>query len=210
MSAVPFSQFLPEIITVAVGCPDPTAINAVRNAAIDFCTKTKVWQQAQDPVWVSALALPLDLEADAGMTVVQVRSCKADGLLLSPVTVDYLDATYPNWEDATGTPRFFYQLSGAQVGLYPLPTTSVSLRLRVAVAPTRAAAGIDAEIYQQHLPTLAFGALAALLVLPAAPWADAKLALYYRALYDEGVIAALALAQKSFTRAHSRVLSSPF
>ena len=36
--------YLPEVLVDVPGCPDIVAVNAVRNAAIDFCEKSQVWQ----------------------------------------------------------------------------------------------------------------------------------------------------------------------
>ena len=210
MTSVAYTRFLPDVQTSLTGCPIPTAINAIRNAAIDFCTKTNVWQETQDVEMVAATGLPMDLTGPTEAMVIQVLSCKVDGRLLEPVTIDYLDSRHHNWEEHTGTPLVYFQPNTAQLTLYPLPANAVPLRLRVAYAPTRVSNGLDSALYDNNLTTIAAGALAALMVIPEVPWSNAKLAMYYAAIYSFGVDEALSNTQKSFTRARNRVRSNPF
>jgi len=210
MTTVAYTEFLPEVAPLVLQCPSPTVINAIRNTAIEFCTKTNVWQETQDAEALSASGLPIDLSGPTQAMVVLVLACKVNGLLVDPVTIDYLDSQYPNWEVATGTPRHYFQPNTAQLGLYPLPTSSVSVRLRAAYAPTRASTGLDSALFENNLVTIAAGALASLLMIPEVPWSNPKLALYYSAIYSSDTTEALANTQKSFTRARNRVRSSPF
>jgi hypothetical protein len=210
MTTVAYTQFLPDVAPLVLQCPNPTILNAIRNTAIEFCTKTNVWQETQDAEVVSAASLPLDLTGPTGAMIVLVLACKVNGLLVDAATIDYLDSLYPNWEVATGTPKHYFQPNTAQLGLFPLPTGAVSVKLRAAYAPTRASTGIDSAIYENNLTTIAAGALASLLMIPEVPWSNPKLALYFSAIYSSDTTEALASTQKSFTRARNRVRSNPF
>jgi hypothetical protein len=210
MTTVAFEDFLPQVAPLVLMCPNPMVVNAIRNTAIDFCTRTNVWQETQDTESATAIGLPLDLSAPVGAMVVLVLACKIDGQLIPPVTIDYLDDRHPNWEVATGTPSNYFQPNTAQLGLYPKPVAAVNVTLRVAYAPTRASTGIDSAIYENNLTTIAAGALASLLVMPGVAWSNPELALYYAAIYAAGTTEALASTQKSFTRARNRVRSNPF
>ena len=210
MSSVAFTDFFPDILPFVVGCPDPTAINAIRNTCINFCSQTNVWQETQDAESVTANSLPYDLTGPSQSMVIQIMSCKVDGILLDPVTLDYLDSRFPNWEDTTGSPHFYFKPNTAQLSLYPLPERASVLRLRVSYAPTRDSLLIDSAIRDNNTPVIASGALAALLMIPGQSWSDPKLALYHAAIYAAGVTETLNDTQKSFSRARNRVRSHPF
>lgn len=210
MTTIAYTQFLPEVEPLVLQCPIPTIINAIRNTAINFCTSTNVWQETQDAESVGASGLPLDLTGPAEALVIQVLSCKVNGVLVDPVTIDYLDSQFINWEVATGTPRHYFMPNTAQLNLHPLPIGVVFVKLRTAYAPTRASTGIDAAIYENNLTTIAAGALCSLLMIPDVPWSNPKMALYFSAIYSSDATEALANTQKSFTRARNRVRSNPF
>ena len=210
MTTVAYTAFLSEVAPLVLQCPTPLIINAIRNTAIDFCTKTNVWQETQPVQTVTAADLPLDLSASTGVTVTLVLACKINGILIEPVTLDYLDGQHTNWEVASGTPINYFQANTAQLGLYPKPVGAVNLTLRVAYAPTRSSTEIDSAIYENNLTTLAAGASASLMMMPDLPWSHPKLALYYSAIYASDTTEALTSTQKSFTRARYRVLSNPF
>src|SRR5579859_6202936 len=43
-ASVPFTAFLPEVVPFVQDVPEFIAVNAVRNACIEFCEKTRYWQ----------------------------------------------------------------------------------------------------------------------------------------------------------------------
>jgi hypothetical protein len=207
---VAFSAFLPEVAPLVQGCPDVVTETAIRNAAIEFCTKTNVWQATQDAETITAADLPYTLNGPAGAMVTQVQSLKVNGIPLDPVTIDYLDNTFLNWEVATGQPRFYYLPNTAEFSLYPLPQSDIELRLRLAYAPLRSANSIDRAIFDNNLPTIAAGALARLLLMPLVSWTNPQLAAYYKSLFDTATTDVQSDTQKSFGRARNRVRINAF
>lgn len=210
MTSVAYTVFFPYVLPHVLGCPDPVLINAIRNAAIDLCTKTNVWQETQDPETVSALGLPYDLTGPTGASVIQVLSCKADGVTITPVTIDYLDERHTNWEEQTGTAHHYFQPNTSQLSLYPIPVADTVLRLRVAYAPTRASTTTDSDLFENNVIQIAAGALAALLIIPNVTWTDPKLSMYYESIFNAGITTIQNDVQKQFGRARNRVRSNPF
>ncbi len=210
MATATYSEFLPHLLPWAVGCPDPTAINAVRNAAIEFCTRTKIWQETQDAETIAVGALPFELSGPSGANVVQVLSCKVDGQALDAVTIDYLDASVSRWEDQSGTPSNFFQPSLLELNFFPQPTAAISLRLRVAYAPSRSSTTLDRAVFENYAPTITAGALSALLLIPEVPFGNPKLASFHQANFEGGVLAAQQVVSRSFTRSPSRTRPNPF
>lgn len=203
MATRPYTAFLPEVVPSAPGVPEIVAINAIRNAAIEFCSTSLVWFEVQEPVEVSASDFPLDLSAPSGAVVDTILSAKANGMPLTPKTLESLDGAL-DWENATGQPSAYYQPTPEQLRVVPLPTDTFTLTLRVAYTPTRASTSVEGFLYERYLEAIAGGALWRLMSTPSQPYTNATQAAFYKAVFDAGVRKATLDAQKAFTTASSR------
>lgn len=209
MANVNLSAFLTEVSHLIPGCPDPTAISAVRNAAIEFCTATNQWQETQDEVAVTSTDFPYDLVGIAGAKVTRVLSVSVDGRNVTPISMDELDAREYSWRTRTSAvPSRFYHPNPDQISLFPLPSQSVDLIMRVAYAPTRTAATIDGFLHDNYLEEIAAGALSRLLSVPERPWSNAVLGEYYNNIFERAIALAAADANQSFGRA-SLIMQAP-
>lgn len=211
MANVSFEAFFPEVLPFVAGCAGIIATNAVRNAAIEFCTGSMYWQETQDPVTVTATSFPYDLDAPSGAGVAQVLSVTVDGLPLVPATLDMLDTSGGyNWRTQTGSAiSNYYQDNPKQIGLYPLPETAKTLVMRVAYAPLRTASGIEEHVYQKYLEEIAAGALGRLMLMPAQMWSNPTAGAHFRAKFMQGITDAAVAANKSFNRSGATVQARP-
>lgn len=206
MAAVNYSVFLSEVLPFVQGCPDPIAINAVRNSAIEFCASTMYWQETQDVVTLQASDFPYDMPAPTGARVIQPLSVIVNGVPIDPKTIDLLDGTSPNWRTAVaGTPGNYFQPNPDQLTLVPEVQDTVDLILRVAYCPLRNSTTIEGWVYQNYLEGIAAGALARLMAIPSQSWSNATLAQYYLKLFGAAVNDATIEASKAFTRGSLQV-----
>ena len=206
MASTRFDAFLPEAAPLVPGCPNPVIVNAVRNAAIEFCTETLAWQETQDAFSATSAEFPLTLDAPSGARVVQVVSMTVEGAPVDPVAEDLLDQTVPGWRTQTGSGVLgFYQPDDVTVSTYPLPETALTFRLRVAYSPTRAASSMNADIAQRHMESIVAGAAARLMDMPAQPWTNAVQAEVYRMRFGRAIHNLRVAVNKSRTRAELQV-----
>lgn len=206
MTTVAFTQFLPEVLPSVQGCSDILALNAIRNAAIEFCGSTMYWQETQDPVTLTAADLPYDFEAPTGANVIQPLSIRCNGSNVVPKSLDWLDANIPNWATLVADyPSFYYQPNPNQMVLVGQPSTSVDLTIRVAYIPARTATGVDQTLYQYYLEAIAFGALTRLCAVPGQPWTNPEVAQYSRAMFNNAMTDATIEANKSYDRGGLKV-----
>lgn len=213
MATTAFTSFLPEVLPQVPGCAEIVAVNAVRNAAIEFCDNTLFWQASQDPVTVANTDFPLLLTGVAGARVTQVLTCVVDGTPIDPTTMDALENSVPFWRTkVASSPSNYFLPDPYNLSLYPMLDTGVSVELvlRVAYTPTRVATGIEEYVYQKHLEVIAAGALNKLMVQPAQPWSNPELAAFYREKFMKGITDASIDASKSFGRAVKAVSSRAF
>jgi hypothetical protein len=206
MTTVAFTQFLPDVLPYVIGCPEPLAVNAIRNACIDFCASTMYWQETQDPVSISAAAMPYDFDAPTGANVIQPMALTVGGFTILPKSADWLDANIYNWREQTAdTPSYYYQPNANQFVLVPAPLAPVTVTVRAAYVPLRDGTVIDTTVYEYYLETITAGALARLCAVPGQTWSNPALAEMKKREFASGVTSATIEANKSYDRAGLRV-----
>ena len=198
-----FESLLPDVLPNVYGCSDPVAIAAIRSSAIDFCTKSEVYQQELDPVTTVAKIYEYDLEPPKNAVVHKILWLINDGEKLEPVSTGLLEQRLPDWRDKAnaGIPKYFVQQSQTLFYLAPMPATTKveSVLLRAVLKPTADALLLDDEIINNHKDAIVSGALFRLLRTPAKVWTDYQAAQMYAALYAEGVKEAENKARSSNT-----------
>ena len=194
MASKPYTAFLPEVLPRSAGTPDIVALNAIRNAAIEFCSRSLVWTESLDPQTVSSADFPFGLEAPTGARVDTILSLKMGGRDIDPKSTSELDVAYPNWEALTGQTVAYFQPTPDTAQVVPTLDVPTELRLRVAYTPTRASVGIEGFIYENYLEAIAAGALLRLSGDPV-----------YQPVFEAGIRKAAVDAQKSMTTASLQV-----
>lgn len=209
MATTAFTAFLPEILPHLPACADIVAVNAVRNACIDFCTGSLVWNETQDAEAVTAASFPYDLSAPADARVCAVMSLRMNGKPLHPVFLDALEGVY-QWDTHTSSsPDYYCQTSPDQLIVYPRLDASVDMVLRCAYAPTRTATGVETYVYAEYLEEIAAGALGKLMKLPGQPWSNPELGAYHSSMFEQAISDAAIRVNKSFSRAPTAIVMRP-
>lgn len=183
-----FSDILPQLLPDVPGCPDITAINALRNAAIEYCRFTRSWTRTLAPVAlvdnqsVYAMTAPVDARV-AGVISAWVR-----GREVLPKTMSQVAMLVPNWLVATAeVPNYFNSNTDTitlQVFPTPLNALGAPLTLRVVLAPSLTAQNVDDGIANDHFEALLAGARARLMVVPQRAWTNLPLAKYYLDMFE--------------------------
>lgn len=159
-------EFLPNIRMYAPGVADPTAYFAIRQAAIDFCERTRAWR-FEDEFAVQADDYE-GLLAPANAVIHEIEEVWFDGNKLARKTPAQLDALLPDWRSGgakpTGLPSYVTQTEQNTITLVPFGTGSVKLSLFL--KPAQDADELPDFIADQHRETIAWGALARILLIP--------------------------------------------
>jgi len=203
VATTPYTDFLKEVLPFVPGCPRSVAINAIRNAVIEFCSDTEYWQETLDAVSLSASSLPYTIPApntDAMYT--NLLRATVDGYPLDEAPMDVLDMRVPGWQSQTGAPRAWYQNVPGELRLYPIPpdTDPASVVLRVAYQPTRTSSGVDERIWLAYAEEISAGALQRLMDMPSKPWSNETSAKKYDDKFSSAKVIAAIEAKKSWTR----------
>lgn len=205
---VPFDDFLPEVTQFLPDVPELVAKNAIRNAAIEFCEKTRYWQVDVDPISVVAGQRNYVVPTPADTKMVGVVSAYYNTNLLIPKGPDELARIYRmgDWQQVEGAPQYLTQIIKPEVILVPTPyeDKAESLHLRVAIAPTRASEEISEDVYENYLMVIANGAKAILYNTPGQPYFDKTSAKECQMYFRAGIANARILIDKGLTRSSTR------
>lgn len=165
-------EFLPSIRPYAPGVADPTAYFAIRQASIEFCEKTRMWRY-EDEFDITADDFE-GLLAPPSSVVHDIEGVWFDGTKLRHVTPNKLDELVSDWRSGdtkpTGVPSYVTQTEPNTIILVPFGTGTVKLSLFL--KPAQDAIEVPDFLVDQHRETIAFGALARILMIPNQSFTD--------------------------------------
>ncbi|HEX5362338.1 MAG TPA: hypothetical protein VFW49_14825 [Fluviicoccus sp.] len=159
-------DFLPGIRPYAPGVADPTAYFAIRQAAIEFCERTRMWQYTDE--WAVNSDDCEGLLSPAGSVIHEIEKVWFDGHELRKVTASQLDMLLPNWRSSddkpTGQPAYVTQTEPNTMLLAPYGAGTV--RVSLILKPSQTCDQLPDFLADQHRETIAWGALARILLIP--------------------------------------------
>lgn len=208
-----FSDFLPEVLPYVHDCPAVVAVNAIRNAAVEFCERTHYWQVDASTMGVSGSSSQFIILLPADTNIIDVKECWYNGRRLIPKSTEELATLYKgtDWREAEGDPHYYTFTMPGDMRLVPSPTmTGSELSMRVAIAPSRVSTTIDSDIYENCLETIAKGARARLNSLPGQPFYNMELATILRKEFVVGIGEAKIKVNKGLSRASVAVAFNRF
>jgi len=199
------SDMLPEVLPSVTGCPEPLAINAIRNAAIKFCEKTQFWEVDIDPIMMISGVPEYDIDQPENQRIIRVSQVIGKQKLVFK-TVSEMDFIHKAWRTVTGrTPIVPVMMNPRLLRMYPVPDVSgESFALKAIVKPAPTATVIDDYVYDDFYTAIAAGAKAELCAMPGKAWTQYDLVPYYQSLFDDGVSSARMRVASGFANAPMR------
>lgn len=206
------ANFLPLVMPWVQGAPQMGIRAEIVRSAVRFCDLTGVWTENADPINVVAATHTYAITNPVSVTNAQpvmVKQAKYDGDKLNPTTPAELATLSADWQDTTGTPTKFYQISQATIRLYPIPETGDALtdglELYVTYKPTLSATTVPDFLLNHYGFGIAAGAISALLSMPGRSWTNLDLAAYYAKKFAAEVTSARIAADTAFCPSVTRV-----
>lgn len=219
MGAVLFSHLdglLPLAQPQANGCPAFIITQAARQAAVEFCERTRCWRHKMAFDAAGPLVPDLiPLEA----VIWEIEAASANGQPLS--AVQHTDVAADGI--TVGTPRYISQTNPWGVVIHPFPETGpVQIEMSVFLKPrSDHIVGLDPEnplldslnvvpewMMQQHAERLVDGALSRVLMLEGEPWYSPQRAAYHREKFDAALRRNFAANMRGQQRAPIRMPTS--
>lgn len=209
MATTLFTAFLPEVAPFVADCPQVILVNAIRNAAIEFCERTLIWQSNIGAMDLVAGTGEYTISVPTDTTLVEIMSAWYNNRLLIPKDQDGLTRIFrlDDWRSVEGAPRYFTRTSSSIMQLVPRPTENETdvVGVRAALAPTRIATGVDSEVYEDYLMVIAVGARAYLHGMHGQTFYDPGMAMELRRQFMAGIGHARIKVNKGQTRSAPRI-----
>jgi hypothetical protein len=200
---IEYKSFLPEVLPYTRECPELAAVNAIRNACIEFCDRSHWLLHHHDAIDVVAGTSTYTLDPPAGTTIARIVDAWFAGHLLAPIGEDNLKTMYfTDWREAEGTPAFYTHLDPNEVILAPIPQQDEveALTIIAALRPTRASTSVEDSVYERWAEYIGFGARARLHDINGQPYYDPAVAARCRAMFERGMNIAAIERNKGLTR----------
>ena len=163
---IELDDFLPNIRLYAPGVADPTAYFAIRQAAIEFCERTRTWR-FDDEFNVTADEAE-GLLAPANSVVLDIDGVWFNGQKLTSKTPNQLDKLLPPWrsgaDKSESKPLYVTQTELNTIQIVPFQAGKVKLSLFL--KPSQDADELPDFLADQHRETIAWGALGRILMIP--------------------------------------------
>jgi hypothetical protein len=212
---VEYERYLPEVLGEIQDCPDPIALNEIRNTIIDFCKVTTVWRVELDPITVQIAVNSHDVDIDkfirgVGINWAYLVKSNGDEIRLNATSEDELDSgKVPLWRTKDGQPSVIFLQDPLTIRLALTPKEAYTLYVGMWVMPSRDSYEAPAFIYDKYLEAIACGAKARILKMKGRPWYSPVAAMEEMKDYESKRKSATIDAQKSHTRVSKSVSMRP-
>lgn len=198
---------LPRVLEKVAICPEPTALRHLRDAAVEFCRRTRVWR-FEDSFTVDGGG-DGEFAVEPDSTVFEVTHARFGDIDLTARTADWLDKNEPGWRTVDpGTPRWLTQVECGSVRINPPPGQTGTLTLELILVPSNDADQLPDVLVDSFGMAIADGALATLLALPA-EFGNLQLAAVHADRFTDALGRWSAQIAKGQQRAPRRVKPSP-
>lgn len=198
---VELDRFLPLVLPYVTTCPDVTAEQYVRRAAIEFCEAVRPWRYVDTLTTTGANPEPIGIPAQSEIHQIEeawFEDSKLDRL-------SYVDGSQLAGE-GEGVPSAIYQDGPDAIWLSP--SAVGPLRLSLFLKPSATATTLPDFFMAQYAQVIADGALSRILMLPEQPFSNPALGSRFAASFEGAKVKYFRVAsagqQRAPRRTHAR------
>lgn len=206
LQMLPWSSFRSYVLPNVKGCPIQIVDNAIKDAAIEFCERSEIWQVGATPIDLVAYEprygfVPPEDARVSKTTNAFLRIKPSQIIELRKTTRDNLDTYEPGWRtmEASYPTRYFMDTPNS-IRVLGIPTETIpdSLWVLSVLKPTRLSTTGPDFLFEDWVETIAAGALKRLHAMEGRIWANTTLVGYYDKKFREGTAKAKIKAIKSY------------
>jgi hypothetical protein len=168
-----FDDFLPFISPYAVSAPEPLVYRCLRDAAVQFCTRTKLWRDTDTIVTNGTYSEQISVPPDS--ILIEVVNCALGSRPLKPISLDDLARHHPTWrtDPICGSAEGFVCPEFGSV--QAVPRASGTITVEIVVAPSADCTALPDFLYDYYVSDIADGASGAVLLMPDQEFANPTL-----------------------------------
>lgn len=177
--------FLPGILPFAPGCATPTAYFGIRQAAIEFCERTRLWR-SEDEFDVTLEGCEAVMSPE-GSVILEFEKALFNDQPLIPKTTLWLDNNENGWRSGalTGRPRYISQTAPDTVSL--VPRQAGRLKMYLWLKPSQDCTELPDFMADKYRETIAFGALARILIIPNQSFTNVEMAGAFGQMFENRI-----------------------
>lgn len=207
-----WSLFYPDILPELTGAPLPMVDHWLRNAAIEFCERSKAHRVNLTAINAVAEQMPYALAAvlPTDTALVEIITVWYSGEKITPKSPLYLEDRYDDWTTEIGTPEFYTQQDSENILLVPAPAAAETsaIKIRAAIKPDTDATGVYDWLFANWRWSIGCGAKAKLLAMDKVSWANPDKATLAQTQFDDAIAAATTAASVGLVRSRPRFSGS--
>ena len=163
---ISIDKFYSRVMPYVQGCPEPTASQAILDAAIEFCDRTNVMRQTLDSFFTSKDVNDYDLDLPSRqLRVSKVLAVCLDDKKLSGV---FEDDSY-RLSSREGKPSAYYTRrvdEALSLRFNVLPDDRYTVEVSAALSPTRSATSVETDLYDYWGDAIVMQAISKLASMP--------------------------------------------
>lgn len=173
------------------GVTDGIIVQTIATVAMDFCERTRVWTEIQDPVALVDNLNQYDMEGPTDARVLTIANVWAANRELKATTMAALVYVLPNWQTAKASQPQYYSVARdlKVITVYPIPlqAQSAPLTFRAHYAPRRTATTLPDFLGDNYHDALVAGAKARLMLQVNVEWSNPATGMFYQQAYEQAV-----------------------
>ncbi len=187
---VDYEVFLDEVLPYVNHCSEIAAINAIRNACIQFCEESTYLRDTPDGETLVVNQGEYELDYPSKYEVSRIIAANHGYHKLKPANEEVLTHMYgADWRTVKGGPGFYTFEDPCTITIVPMPCvlSDDPLKYTLALKPSRSSTAIDRQIWERWAEVISHGARARLYETPGQPYYDPEAALRYRKWFESGI-----------------------
>jgi len=169
-------------------CPRAAMRQALIDRMRELCMRSSVWTyRPRDWPATNYGGDDFTFEIPAHTEALRLVEAWVDGDKLAEIAEEDL-ASESSWWTQTGAPVGFVRTGPDSYRLWPMPSAAVDVqRPKIAIMPALGATEAGDVLYDRYGSQIARGAAAQLMLMPAKPWSNPKLAGVYEQQFQAAV-----------------------
>ncbi|MBX9596233.1 MAG: hypothetical protein K2X46_17845 [Roseomonas sp.] len=171
------TDFLPHVMLHAMACADPVAVKYLREAAVEFCTRTRVWRETDEFTTVAD-----DIEVVCVPPYAALHEIEAAWFNGYELEAARFKQTFGPDEQEGGQPRWITQVAPDRVSL--VPKGAGLLRISMFLKPAEDTEVVPAFLFDHFAREIGWGALRDLKMLPNQPFSDPQMGMAFGARFE--------------------------
>lgn len=196
-----FNDLAPTVAARVEGCPHALIIEAIRDAAIEFCTRTRFHTTGYQVVLDGTEEPSFNLDEQ----VLDILQASMPDKPNACVHITYLNDPAADDIDTGDYVLRFVDANNFDITPEPTLAAPLTIDMVIALAPGPTATGVHEDLWRRHHETLRHGALARLFAESKKAWTDAEAANRHLLQFERDVVQAAAYAGRNRTQPGRRL-----